>query len=119
MLAMSMRSREKPRLAIVRGPSLYAPKNSTLELVQQLECSKAADETRAHMVQLHIDAVMNDELELLAEHALQMNVEMTEAAVFGPASRGDAKSAVEAAMSIMRRRLAKLLRDHQRNVEDE
>lgn len=119
MLAMSVKGREKPRLTVVRGPSLYAPKNSTLELVQQLECSKAADETRAHMVQLHIDAVMNDELELLAEHALQMTVEMTEPAVFGPASRGDARTAVEQALSIMRRRLAKLLRDHQRNVEEE
>ena len=110
---------QKRQLRIVQSTQRSLAAHSTMELVEKLANSAAAPETKAHMVQLHIDAVMNDELELLAEHALQMQVGMDEPAVYGPACRGDARNAVEAALSIMRRRMSKMLRDHQRDSVEE
>lgn len=92
---------------------------STLEMVERLESSAAANHTKAYMLQLYVNELLNDELELLAGHALQMNVEMDEPAVMGAVCRGDARLAVSAAISIMRRRMSKMLRDHEREVEEE
>lgn len=107
-------SEKSTRLRLVKGGI-----HSTLELVEQLEKSNAVSETKSHMVQLHFDLLMNDELELLAEHALQMQVDIQEPAVYGAVCRGDARGAVAAALSIMRRRMSKMLRDHQRDVAEE
>lgn len=107
--------------ALMPGPSAKVPEVSltAFELVKKICSSDASTHNKATMVQLYFDAAMNEELELLATHVLGPGLEIDASAPYiqGPVSRGDCRETVKATVSLCRRRFAKILRDHQRDIE--
>lgn len=101
------------------GPSEKVPEVSisSVELVKKLEASDASVHNKATTVQLYFDALLNDELELLATHVLGLEINSDEPFIQGPLTRGDCRGVVAATVSLCRRRFAKILRDHQRDIE--
>ena len=61
---------------------------------------------------------LDAELELLASHALQIEMDLKDPAVLTPIHRGQPHEALLQLQSRMRRKFAKMLRDHQRADDD-
>lgn len=102
------------------GPSPHVPEASLSaeELVKRICTSSASMHNKAITLQLYFDAMLNEELELLATHTLlEMEIDARVPFIQGAISRGDLNGIVSATVSVCRRKFAKLLRDHERDAE--
>ncbi len=86
---------------------------STLELLNQLDALKDRQSARAHALDAHLRTFLNEELELLARTAIEMDISLTEPAVMA-AKMSSMDACVVSILSLMRKKFAKLCRDHQR-----
>lgn len=92
---------------------------STLELLKKLTGSTASEYSKAALLQVHFDRLLNEELDLLVTEVAQIDVEAErEPRVWGPLTRGDGIEAVKQASALMRRRFAHCLLNHQREEDD-
>lgn len=89
-----------------------------------LQLIKIATTKEAHLVsqwlRRKVNTHLDEELELLASHVLseaEFDIRVPE--VLGPYNRGNLDGALAAAVSRMKRKFAKLLRDHQRSENDD
>lgn len=85
---------------------------------------KVAREKEPHLVaqflRRKLNAHLDDELEVLASHVLsEADFDTRIPEVMGPLNRGDTDGAMLALVSRMRRKFAKMLRDHQRGESDD
>ena len=91
----------------------------TMALLKRLQDPRTNDYQKAAALQRYVDKVINEELELLATSALELRCEPdqeTRLAMY--IMRGDWRNICLETASFMRRRAAKMLRDHQREEED-
>lgn len=85
----------------------------------------AQDKEPQHVAQWlrrKLNAHLDEELEVLATHVLSeadFEEVLTLAEVRGPLSRNDTDTAIRAVVSRMKRKFAKLLRDHERSENDD
>lgn len=66
----------------------------------------------------YIARKLDAELELLASHVLLLEADISDPQIQGPISRGNTREGLQQLQSRMRRKFAKLLRDHQRADDD-
>lgn len=88
-----------------------------------LEFIEVAKKKEPHLVaqalRRKLNESLDEELEVLATHVLSEAVfDIHVPEVLGPMGRGDRDGALHAAVSRMRRKFAKMLRDHQRSESD-
>ena len=90
---------------------------SSLELARKLSTSDASTHTKATMIQLYFDAVLNEELDVLVSDAIAMEIDERAKEIEGPRSRGDLAGVVSAAVAACRREFIAVLRAHKRETE--
>ena len=91
----------------------------TLNLLKRLKSETTNDYEKAAVLQRYVDRLLNEELELLATSMMDIPCEPDEETrLAGPVLRGNWRQVALEVASFMRRRAAKILRDHQREEEE-
>ena len=106
----------------VKLPRHFHDRDVTLDmmnLLKKLKDDRTNDYQKAAQLQRYVDALLNEELELLATAMMGIPCEPdTETRLAMYVFRGDWRNVALETASFMRRRAAKVLRDHQREEED-
>jgi len=108
----------------MRRPNAGRPPRSEAVPEDIRQLMRLATTKEAHVISQWLRRKMNEhldeELEVLASHVLsEMDFDPNIPEVMGPMGRGDTRAGLAALISRMKRKVAKLLRDHQRSENDD
>lgn len=106
-----------PRLAARKAANDELVREEVAELIQLVETKSPSQVSQ--WLRRRLNQYLDEELEVLATHVLaEMDLPHNLPEVRGPLFRGEYERGLDALVSRLRRRFAKLLRDHQRGEDD-